>query len=417
MKCSNCGKRISKKYKLCPICGTKVEFVKKDNLKINKKFVFIVGGILFLLLLLFVFNFISDNSKANFDELKKSVVLINVYDSDNELISTGSGVVAFENDIILTNAHVIEDNYKIEVISENNTKYQVDGVLDYNKKKDIAILKLTSSKGLKKVKIGRKVKVGSDVTAIGSPLGLKNTISTGIISAMFQDNIEVYQHTAPISPGSSGGALFNSKGELIGITYASLTAGQNLNLAIPINFFEKDYNKVKNNDVIETQYYYLLNSSIIRQSNSDKLLNYILNDKYDNLSSREVKHIDEMLYNGDIDFNNSEHSLLMYSDIEKYIKASVSLSSGITNYIQLTANGIIPHVDGNYYKIAIFKLVSNKKEISDKIKSSLIKIVEEEWYPGQYEIKCINDYIYIVDCKGYDDCDTVKKLVENIVNQ
>lgn len=243
MKCSSCGKKISKKFKLCPNCGTKIEIQKKEKKEINKKLIFVAfGGIILLLVMLGLVMF---NSKVNFDDLKKSVVLINVYDSDNELISTGSGVVAFENDIILTNAHVVEDNYKMEVISENNTKYQVKGMLDYNKKKDIAILKLSASNGLKKVKIGKKVNSGSNVTAIGSPLGLKNTISTGIISAMFQDNIEVYQHTAPISPGSSGGALFDKNGNLIGITYASLTEGQNLSFAIPIEYYEKEYNKVK----------------------------------------------------------------------------------------------------------------------------------------------------------------------------
>ena len=83
---------------------------------------------------------------------------------------------------------------------------------------------------------------GETVTAIGSPLGIKNTVSKGNLSArIMQDGYDVLQFTAPISNGSSGGALFNEKGEVIGITFASFVEGQNLNLAIPIELVDNLY--------------------------------------------------------------------------------------------------------------------------------------------------------------------------------
>lgn len=89
-------------------------------------------------------------------------------------------------------------------------------------------LKAGNSKGLKK---------GEDVVAIGSPLGQKNTVSTGVLSGRWYNDVsgvDELQFTAPISQGSSGGALFNNGGEVVGITSATLSNGQNLNLAIPI---------------------------------------------------------------------------------------------------------------------------------------------------------------------------------------
>ena len=415
MKCSKCGKKINKSFKLCPHCGEKVEIVKKQNkFKFNTKFLFIIGGIvLFLIILILIFIL---NSKPNFDKLKSSVVLLNIYDENNQLISSGSGVVAFENDIVLTNAHVIEDNHKIEVISENNTKYQVEGILDYNKKKDIAILKLTSSKGLKTVKIGNKVKAGTDVTAIGSPLGLKNTISTGIISANFQDNIEVYQHTAPISPGSSGGALFDSKGNLIGITYASITSGQNLNLAIPISHYEKSHAKIKNNDIIDTKYYYLLNNQIIKTKKGVKLIKYILNDKYQNTKPLKSELMEDF-EKGHIEYNYSGWN---NTEIGKYVTSSIQITSGVVDTIETVIRSNSYKInDGNYYSFYILKLNKNDDKTIKEVKSYLIENLTSPntYKPSRYEINSKNNYVYALECKNYDDCDTVKKLIEDIINQ
>lgn len=104
--------------------------------------------------------------------------------------------------------------------------------------KDILILKIQDNR-FREIKIGNSsnMKIGQKVYTIGSPMGFENTISEGIISGLRNDIKEhqnLIQISASISSGSSGGAVLNDKGELIGITTFTVTEGQNINFAIPI---------------------------------------------------------------------------------------------------------------------------------------------------------------------------------------
>ena len=102
--------------------------------------------------------------------------------------------------------------------------------------------------------------VGDTVYAIGSPLGLKNTVSNGIISAIREEgNHSDVQITAPISSGSSGGVLLNIYGEALGITYASYSDGQNLNFAIPSSEF---VDKLQNSEIKRFEDIALFNSPL-----------------------------------------------------------------------------------------------------------------------------------------------------------
>ena len=214
------------------------------------------------------------NKKINIEKAKESVMLIYSYNEDGEMISSGSGFIAFEDDILITNAHVIEDASRIEIISEENNKYNVLGIIGYDLKKDIAIFKIENYKNLKRFPISKKIEIGDDVYAIGSPLGIKNTVSNGILSGIREeDGFEIYQYTAPISPGSSGGALLNKKGEVVGITYASIIDGQNLNLAIQISDVEKEYNKASDKTPIDLKYKKLINSRIFASEKGKKIFN------------------------------------------------------------------------------------------------------------------------------------------------
>lgn len=117
--------------------------------------------------------------------------------------------------------------------------FVIDSVIACDEAKDVAILKTTAKTDLAPLPLGdsESLEKGEKVVAIGSPLGFMNTVSTGIFSAynQLQDMVEI-QFSASISSGSSGGALFNTNGEVIGITYASYTDGQNLNAAVPISY-------------------------------------------------------------------------------------------------------------------------------------------------------------------------------------
>ena len=186
--------------------------------------------------------FSEDTSKI--EAADASVVKIFCYDYDGELAATGSGFVAFDGSTIITNYHVMTSAYTCKISTNQDISYEVSKILCYSKEQDIAILQLAKDTGLRPLTLGDSsaIKKGETVVAIGSPLGIKNTVSTGVLSGRLMDaSMDVLQFTAPISSGSSGGALFDNNGNVIGITFASIIDGQNLNLAIPIELAIKLY--------------------------------------------------------------------------------------------------------------------------------------------------------------------------------
>lgn len=170
------------------------------------------------------------------EEKALSVLMLEVFNGD-ERVATGSGFVMFDNMTLVTNYHVIEDATIIMADSDDGYQYFITKVLITDKEKDIAILQFMTPTIMKPLTPStQKVKRGETVIAIGSPIGLKNTVSMGNVSSVYtEDNQSWIQFTAAISHGSSGGALFNDHGDVIGITSAFWKEGQNLNLAVDIN--------------------------------------------------------------------------------------------------------------------------------------------------------------------------------------
>lgn len=417
MKCPNCGARINKKYKMCPFCEGKIQ-IQETSANTSTYYKVIIGILSIALIIIALWIFLPNFFKINIEELKDSVVQIYVYDENDQVISTGSGVVAFDNDIIITNAHVVEGNYKLEVLSENNTKYEVKGIIGYNKKKDIAILKIQGGKNLKPLKIEHTLAIGEEVIAIGSPIGLKNTVSNGVFSRYFQDEIEVYQHTAPISHGSSGGALFNSKGELVGITFASLEEGQNINFAIPIKEVEKEYNIVKNNFCLDTQYYKFLNNGVLKTEAGSILMDYVLNDEYSN-----EKRYSGKTERGSLEFltlnSNSDRPFIVGAEeIEEYVKSSAYISSGNAGTIYGDNEfGEIVKLEPDYYAVLIIKLQSSSSNAVERITKYFDKYFDINEVPTKYEIQHGNGYIYLIEYENYDNIDTVKTIMESFVKE
>jgi hypothetical protein len=157
-------------------------------------------------------------------------------ETDNGL---GSGFFVAQN-IIATNYHVIEGATNASCFVNNSTtKYKIDGYVAADRSVDLILLKVSSLDKTPFTFSSEVVSPGQKVYVIGSPKGLPATISDGIISGMRDfDGYKLIQMTAPISPGSSGGPVLNSKGELIGISVSQLTEGQNLNFAIPKSYLE-----------------------------------------------------------------------------------------------------------------------------------------------------------------------------------
>jgi hypothetical protein len=151
----------------------------------------------------------------------------------------GSGFFVAPN-IIATNYHVIEGaSYANCYTNEQGAKYEIDGYLAVDKNVDLVLLQVSK---LNKPALQFAVTspaIGQNIYVVGSPKGLPATISEGIVSGLRDlNNYKLIQMTAPISPGSSGGPVVNSNGELIGISVSQLRDGQNLNFAIPKSYLE-----------------------------------------------------------------------------------------------------------------------------------------------------------------------------------
>ena len=201
----------------------------------------IIFYILFLITSGFMFgqNSLTELIKQN----EKSVFLIQIFDDKNQIISTGSGFFIENNGVALTNVHVIKDAFKAKIKTVDGKFYDVEKIIDYNSNLDLAKIKIKNVLGIvfPVVKIAEKnSEKGDNIFVIGNPDGLENTVSSGIISAIrsIPNYGECYQITAAISPGSSGGALFNMKGEVIGVTtfgqIDQSRLNQNLNFAANI---------------------------------------------------------------------------------------------------------------------------------------------------------------------------------------
>lgn len=172
-----------------------------------------------------------------YEKVKDAIVVIYAYDKSDELVSQGSGVVLKDSGYILTNYHVLSTG-KFEIM-RGNDEIPYNNIVSYNVEKDILIINITD-RTFPSIKIGdvKSLKVGQQIYTIGNPMGLENTISEGIISGLrrYEESTKNYiQITASISPGSSGGAVLNDRGELIGISTSTISDGQNLNFAIPID--------------------------------------------------------------------------------------------------------------------------------------------------------------------------------------
>lgn len=180
------------------------------------------------------------NAEQIFEEFSKAVVTIGG-ETDYGEFGFGSGFLISPSGLIATNFHVIEDMDKLAValIKEQVQVFDVNLIVAEDHIKDIAVLKI-EGQNLPYIVMGNSdlMKTGQKVLAIGNPEGFTNTISEGMISQIreLEEGIKSFQITTPISMGSSGGALFNEMGEIIGITNSIFLWGQNINFAVPINY-------------------------------------------------------------------------------------------------------------------------------------------------------------------------------------
>jgi len=176
-------------------------------------------------------------------------------------VGTGSGVIISPDGYIITNNHVIDNSKELSITLNNNKTYSAK-IIGSDPKTDIALLKVEADEDLPFATFGDsdQAKIGEWVLAVGNPFNLTSTVTAGIISAKSRDlsgsNTQSFIQTdAAVNPGNSGGALVNTKGELIGINTAiSSQTGSYIgySFAVPSNIARKvvedimEYGNVQN---------------------------------------------------------------------------------------------------------------------------------------------------------------------------
>lgn len=158
--------------------------------------------------------------------------------------SVGSGSLIHQDGYIATNAHVVASGAQLSVSFADGSSYPAR-VVGRDLDRDLAVIKIDPKKPLSPMPLGRSddLMIGEQTIAVGNPVGLQNTVTTGVLSALHRElNVagrtvyrDVLQTDASINPGNSGGPLLNILGELIGINTAIRSDAQNIGFAIPVD--------------------------------------------------------------------------------------------------------------------------------------------------------------------------------------
>ena len=225
--CPKCRALVVGGQDFCQKCG-------KDLRKAARhptRTVGIVAGAVIACSLVGLWLFLRPSSAAQWSN---SVASLRVLDAAGNALAQGSGFLINDAGDLATNFHVVGGGEKVRVEFPGGVVTETSTLVGADEYLDLAILK-TDLRGLAPLTLAdQQPQVGDEVTVLGSPLGLTNTLSRGEVSGIRTfAGVDLYQITAPISQGSSGGPVLDRRGRVIGLATASLTMGQNLNFAVP----------------------------------------------------------------------------------------------------------------------------------------------------------------------------------------
>jgi serine protease Do len=182
-----------------------------------------------------------------FSAVSPSVARIQTFDASGRMLGQGSGV-ATGNSIVITNCHVVTGAARLSVKVAGTVH---DGVVQIaDRQLDLCSLRVAGLEASPVAIATNEVRVGQHVYAIGAPQGLELTLSEGIVSSLRGTTKgTIIQTTAPVSPGSSGGGLFDTNGKLVGIVTFQHKTGQNLNFALPASWIFEMQDRESTEDV------------------------------------------------------------------------------------------------------------------------------------------------------------------------
>lgn len=219
-----------------------------------------------------------------YDENKKSVFLIVA--GNNYERSSGSGFFIREDGLAVSNYHLFKNADEAIIYTDDREKFMINEIVDYSEEEDYIIFKISNTRNerFRPVAIATEnPRIGEECFAIGNPQGLLQTLSKGIVSNLGEN---VIQTTAQITFGSSGGALFNEKGEVMGITSGGRGAAD-LNYAI--NLVGANYvRRFLNNDSISFE------ASTSMSQNDTQNIKRVLERYFDYLNDKDFNQVSRM---------------------------------------------------------------------------------------------------------------------------
>ncbi len=344
-----------------------------------------------------------------------------------EQIGTGSGVIISEDGYIVTNNHVIKDATEIEITLNNKKSYKAK-LIGTDSKMDIALLKINADEKLPYTAFANSdsVKVGEWVLAVGNPYNLTSTVTAGIVSAKARNldtsGIQSFIQTdAAVNPGNSGGALVNTRGELIGInTMISSPTGSytGYSFAVPSNITRKiiedimEYGNVqrgilgveggelnakssKELGVSQTEGFYV--SKVTKRSGAEKA----------------------GLQKGDIIVKLDNQSVATFADLSGYINTKRPNDKVAVTIIRDGKNRIVPVIlsKNEFFSTEFKGLELENIDATDKKRFRLnygvkIKSITNENLKA-YERELLGNIILSIDNLKATDIETVSKLLNN----
>jgi Do/DeqQ family serine protease len=342
-----------------------------------------------------------------------------------EQVGTGSGVIISEDGYIVTNNHVIKDASEIE-ITLNNKKSYVAKLIGTDSKMDIALLKIDATEKLPYTVFANSdsVKIGEWVLAVGNPYNLTSTVTAGIVSAKARDldtsGIQSFIQTdAAVNPGNSGGALVNTRGELIGInTMISSMTGSYVgySFAVPSNIARKIIEDLMEFGNVQRGILGVeggeLNSISSKELGISQTQGFYINKVTKN-SGAEKSGLEK----GDVIIKLDEQNVATFADLSGYINTKRPNDKVQVTYIRDGKTRVVPVVlSKNEFFNAEFKGIELENiEAADKKKFKIdygvkIKSINSENLK-QYENELIGNIILSIDNVKATDVETVSKLL------
>ncbi|HSN48142.1 MAG TPA: trypsin-like peptidase domain-containing protein, partial [Flavobacterium sp.] len=348
-------------------------------------------------------------------------------EQSREQIGTGSGVIISEDGYIVTNNHVIKGATKLEITLNNKKSYPAK-LIGTDSKMDIALLKIDADEKLPYTAFANSdsVKIGEWVLAVGNPYNLTSTVTAGIISAKARNldtsGIQSFIQTdAAVNPGNSGGALVNTRGELIGInTMISSQTGSYVgySFAVPSNIARKIIEDIMEFGNVQRGILGVeggeLNAMASKELGISETQGFYVN-RVQKKSGAEKSGLQK----GDIIVKLDNQNIATYADLSGYINTKRPNDKIQVTFIRDGKNKIVPVIlsKNEFFSTEFKGLELENIDAADKSKFRIdygvkIKSITNENLK-EYEDELKGNIILSIDSVKAIDLETVSKLLNN----